>query len=644
MAWLPLFTNDGSPSPLGALQLTAILQCLQVNDLPRARQIVEVIGGGNLLAWQFQPDTWPPSWTAWSSGSDRYIILAGTSNAAQWMGHLAGVYGVDYPGFPNVVAHGMFLIAWLAGIRPPLLAVLGPLMGLRVHLFGHSYGGAVAFLGALDLARTGGAAEVECLTIGQARALSPGYNGVLPARYARLAGVLDPVPRLPCDQALTLLNPFAAVFSRELNWSHYGDGWGVNANSSGPFANISTSAAEAALILATGQAATHFASNYTACCAAWSQRANEPAEPRAAISAITATLPAVPSVQSDNVLIPPSSVTSPAQANSVYFGGASVATSANLDTGFGPAVLGAAAALVLGPAISLGGRDMAIWRMKVAFSYGNWGWEEQYWCDAATPTAPLFHTPGEIAKLLAPRPPGTKLLSFAAYAPFATAAGAINVINIAKPGVPVPTSTTADPGGVVLYGLISTASGRARKLAIKVWTDGSVAFDVSGEPVFNGAVMGMLNDYASVLRASPAYGIAYQSGRNTPAGRRFKVLQITQDGPGVAGIHLTPADYTLLVAQLPYQQVTFTGRDKSTLVALKGSFAVLSQTSPTIQIPYQLPGGAQSWTPTKLFVHGITLNFTPFVGNIAPVDWRTRKIGRKKSLTRGRASKQLSRT
>lgn len=137
-----------------------------------------------------------------------FIAFRGTEGRRDWRTNLRS-WMTRAPGGLGWV-HSGFLAAW-RGIRdvmyPEIVSGVGPsAIGKisNVVVCGHSLGGALATLAALDLSRTCGADRVTCVTFGSPRVGGRSFckafaqavrdGKILSARYAIHA---DPVPRVP---------------------------------------------------------------------------------------------------------------------------------------------------------------------------------------------------------------------------------------------------------------------------------------------------------------------------------------------------------------------------------------------------------------------------------------------------------------
>lgn len=220
-----------SPDFTALAQQAALVSCLYQNDRVRAEQLLGT--DGTILAWVFREDSWPPSYCVIQSGAGRYfVVVAGTTNIRQVVGHVNGTFWRRYNG-PAQLANGQWLdVSETLGaeVRSALPSDLG---GATVHLSGHSYGGAVALPVAIDTRVSLGTPSVQLMTIGAPKAFSDRYNGVLPTPYYRFASNRDVVSYLPpsgSDAGVDVWNNPVLWLVAPVDWQHYGEGRYLNWN------------------------------------------------------------------------------------------------------------------------------------------------------------------------------------------------------------------------------------------------------------------------------------------------------------------------------------------------------------------------------------------------------------------------------
>jgi hypothetical protein len=147
--------------------------------------------GESLVKYVRQRDTWPPSWLHVQRGDQHFVAIEGSTNTWQIGGHIPGVWvRQDFLGDSSVNG-GWWEVA--QGIK----AQLPGMDSGHWHFSGHSYGGAVAGILAMEMANYRGSASVELMTFGAPMYMTNGYQGPLPSPYWRLEATSDFVPSLP---------------------------------------------------------------------------------------------------------------------------------------------------------------------------------------------------------------------------------------------------------------------------------------------------------------------------------------------------------------------------------------------------------------------------------------------------------------
>lgn len=223
-----LLNPDGSPNAEALLEQTAGVCCVYWGDMVAAQSLLNICGGGHILYWFFDPSHPIPCLAYVQQGNHYYGWLAGTVNPGHWIGNVQGF--LTPKGYSaGVLVHSYFWDLaqqlWLAGQSQ--LPAPGP--GVRWTLVGHSLGGAIAQILAIQLGQMYGPSNVELLTLAQPKAFTSGLDAQsLWDTYVRLRVPGDPVPMVPPDRGLSwfvsLGLPQAAV-SVVYEWTHYGTPW-----------------------------------------------------------------------------------------------------------------------------------------------------------------------------------------------------------------------------------------------------------------------------------------------------------------------------------------------------------------------------------------------------------------------------------
>jgi hypothetical protein len=169
---------------------------------------------GEVLVWNHLANEWPPSWCIIRSGGALHICFSGTVNAWQWGSHIYGTFARS--GFANNEVNGQWLAVWESlkpSIDPYIEGHSGP-----VRFSGHSYGGALAAIAALDTGAIIGANRCEVMLFGAPRYMTLGYGGNRPLSWWEVSTVGDPVPATPPD-FLLIGSPASWIGSKPLRWS-----------------------------------------------------------------------------------------------------------------------------------------------------------------------------------------------------------------------------------------------------------------------------------------------------------------------------------------------------------------------------------------------------------------------------------------
>lgn len=222
---------DGSINPLALLEQQIAVQAVTANDQPALQQLLDQSGGGTVLAFVYQPASWPPSWALSRQGNDLILSIAGTVNAQQWAGDVIGVYSIPFPGFLNRV-HSFFLVnantlgAQISAVLPSDVATC------RFKIAGTSYGAAVALLIAIALMQRYAGLDVQLFQNASPKPLTIGYNGPLPRTLFVIRNEADVFPLVPPNGLLSSVLALAplANFAITVGWRHYGKGVQIATN------------------------------------------------------------------------------------------------------------------------------------------------------------------------------------------------------------------------------------------------------------------------------------------------------------------------------------------------------------------------------------------------------------------------------
>lgn len=224
--------SNGDVSIYALVEQSTILGALYWNRRDLAEAAIGICGGGTLLAWQFQTDSFPPSWALIRQGNNLYLMITGTVNIQQVAGDIVGVFSTDYNG-GQCAAHRFFLASWATlktQITPSLPA---DWTNCDMHFFGHSLGGAIAHLGALEWARDNPGIYVEVIRLACPKSLTQGYSSPdVPVSWFHVSFSGDPITFLPPAGLLPVLPLNVIYFGIAASWTHYGKGYTIDVNGS----------------------------------------------------------------------------------------------------------------------------------------------------------------------------------------------------------------------------------------------------------------------------------------------------------------------------------------------------------------------------------------------------------------------------
>jgi len=299
----PFQTEGGHPNPQAAVEQMTLIVCVGYNAQALALRLLGAVGGGTLLAWHFDEKSWPPSWALFRQGNNIYLSIYGTVNTQQWYGNVVGVFGRPYGVFPNQV-HAFFEDAWmnvLAQVRPNLP---DDYPTCNFKFIGHSYGGAVAFLGSTYWQRLFPAQAVEFWGFSNPKSLTTGYPGALAATRFLFADPADAVSWVPPGstiQAVSRTTPLF-LFGIPVRWNHYATCYTIDTRGNITFRDPSYFNGVVTPYLIGQTVVTHDSQRMTRQCVTWFQSLEgENASP--AIVNLAETAAALEAVQDQNVNI-----------------------------------------------------------------------------------------------------------------------------------------------------------------------------------------------------------------------------------------------------------------------------------------------------------------------------------------------------
>lgn len=204
-------------------QATGVL-AIYDNRRDLAENLLGVVGGGQVLAWQYQDTSWPPSWALLRQGNRLYLWIAGTVNFPQIIQNIVGVFGADNSPFGNRV-HSFFK-ASANDLFTNILPNLPPdWMACDCFLAAHSYGAATALLLANSLRLAVPGMQVELMGFAMPKSMTLGFNGLFPQRFFCIQADGDAIPFLPPNGILSAAQGPLGIWDIgiPITWTQYGE-------------------------------------------------------------------------------------------------------------------------------------------------------------------------------------------------------------------------------------------------------------------------------------------------------------------------------------------------------------------------------------------------------------------------------------
>lgn len=220
-----LDSGTGQPVLVGVWQ-RAFGVCATVNNDERGlAALMSLAGGGRVLAFTWQPHSWPPSWALCKLGTQYELFLTGTQMVKEIIVHLGGAIATE------AAAGALTLNAGWRIAFSQLWEAVRPLIGDDCTAFtvsGHSYGGGCAVCAVVQLVNSLelGAALIRGCTFGCPRAVLQ-YGASRPdAAVVRVSGEEDPVAMIPAKAGAiglgALASPLLEPLGLQLSWQHFG--------------------------------------------------------------------------------------------------------------------------------------------------------------------------------------------------------------------------------------------------------------------------------------------------------------------------------------------------------------------------------------------------------------------------------------
>jgi len=210
------------------------------------KQVADVIGA-EVLASSIHLDEYQPDYTILWDKATCLVVMDGTTNFAQWIGHAASAVS---PIIDNVIDEPVIasFFLGLTEVEGTINQVILPLKPKQVIVCGHSYGGACAFIFARHREFLFPDIPIYVTTFGEPKSYTAGLKGNLPDQHLRLVAwkptsnllfegtsQYDPVTYMPPGQleffGFGKLFTFAKIVAA-LTPAHQGDEYLLQANGS----------------------------------------------------------------------------------------------------------------------------------------------------------------------------------------------------------------------------------------------------------------------------------------------------------------------------------------------------------------------------------------------------------------------------
>lgn len=226
MGFAPFVGTDDLPDPTAMLEHLLGCACCYWNRQDVLADMIALRGGGTILAFHWNPDTLPPSWTLYQQGNEVFLDIAGTVNNEQIFNHLTGLFTRLYVGGLNF-AHTFFFEEAIQLLNDLIAVLPANFQTMPFHITGHSYGGSVGYLVALDFRRSFPSMFVDFMGIAPSKTMTSGFAGLQPKPNIHWGHPIDPIPMLPLGLMTGWVLNEALQFQATLpiNWRHYSTGF-----------------------------------------------------------------------------------------------------------------------------------------------------------------------------------------------------------------------------------------------------------------------------------------------------------------------------------------------------------------------------------------------------------------------------------
>ena len=222
---------DGSPSPNSLIQNVSLIESLYNLDRPAAVEVASE-SGSSLLFWESDPATITADVCVLQDEQSTLVAFAGTTNTAEALLEGLAAFYLDTENLTDRLINSFWEGIAVAFVQR--YKASGWPVRPNVLLTGHSYGAAVAYLVARQLAIQGlfPAANIQLQTFGEPKSIDSRSDQFEPAVHDRVSSMRDPVVYFP--PAVNVLGGLVKVigqFSAALRtlvgfgWGQHGQWW-----------------------------------------------------------------------------------------------------------------------------------------------------------------------------------------------------------------------------------------------------------------------------------------------------------------------------------------------------------------------------------------------------------------------------------
>ena len=233
MPFPSLILANGSPNPIAADQGCYLLRAIYSSDADAIRRYARE-SQGTLVDYAFDRATYEPDWVVIRYGNHVLVVLGGTTNPSQWIGHAGSQFVPALDGTTRELvvysfAQGLYLTEGL------IIAAMRPFnSNMEISIIGHSYGGAAGYILARHLkARRVRHSRIDLLTFGEPKSFGSRQSFYEPNSHNRIVAVASAggglAQNLAVRDLVTLIPvgaPGAALAAQIIRQLRFGTGVG----------------------------------------------------------------------------------------------------------------------------------------------------------------------------------------------------------------------------------------------------------------------------------------------------------------------------------------------------------------------------------------------------------------------------------